>query len=215
MVLTGEESVPLALAQLGMLVRPDEEFEILGDDVWLRGGAETYLLHFAVRTQSATRRYLLKACTPAVGAVSLEQIFGAWLQRRRLIDDAGLSTPHLFGVGSAVLLEEYIDLHLRDALSSEKARAALLSQIGLLVGTLDRLGFSPISLFDDLRSRGTDVVVVDFGSDLGAAETKSRMGPELLEMALATLENWKLCLSEVEKALIESTFFRGQGRIPL
>ena len=91
-----------------------------------------------------------------------------WLRRRTVLEESGISVPRLYAVGSATLIEEYIPFSLKDAFNagnqSQKKNIA-----GSLLQTykeLATLGFRP-RLMNDLRSRGDDVVLVDFGEDLG------------------------------------------------
>jgi hypothetical protein len=46
-------------------------------------------------------------------------------------------------------------------------RHQLDAQHASMMSTIYELGFHPVGLHD-LRSRGSDVVMIDFGSDLGA-----------------------------------------------
>jgi hypothetical protein len=59
-----------------------------------------------------------------------------------------------------------------------------------LAGILVRLGFSPINPFTDLRSRGSDVVMIDFGEDLGPEGRGSSGRSEIFTMLLKTLDQW-------------------------
>jgi hypothetical protein len=158
-----------SLTKIGLL----DAGEALGSlDVirdWYRSGAETYSLHFSVATSAGTRRqYMLKACVASPGSSSLAEVFSEWLKRRALLDALGISTPVLYATGRAVLVEEHIPYTLAEALGRAGDRIVLLAALGATAARLVGGGFVPLSAHD-WRSRGTDVVLIDFGQDLGPA----------------------------------------------
>jgi hypothetical protein len=69
--------------------------------------------------------------------------------------------------GHGVFIEEFIAFDLLSVLRSTDTKQSLLMEIVRYAAILQGLGFSAIAPYSDLRSRGHDVVVVDFGSDLG------------------------------------------------
>jgi len=136
---------------------------------WHRSGAETYSLRFAVVTSVGARRQcMLKACVASPGASSLVEVFSEWLERRATVSVLGISTPTLYATGRAVLVEEHIPYTLAEALGRADDRMALVSALGATAARLVAGGFAPLSAHD-WRSRGTDVVLIDFGQDLGPA----------------------------------------------
>lgn len=165
---TSRANVGAALTALGVLRRPVAEpnLEVLTD--WHRGGAETYVLQFRVHTSYEDVQLALKACVAFSPGRSATEVANDWLTRRHALAKAGVSTPRLFGASRGTLLEEWIPYDALDriATASEPARRGLLQQAGFIIGTCGLLGFRPVSLAD-WRSRGTDLVVIDFGQDLG------------------------------------------------
>ena len=136
---------------------------------WHRSGSETYLTTFTLSGDGPNFiQLVLKACTPTSIAIPIDKLLNRWVGRRRdLAVDVGASfVPRLFGFGNGVLLEEYISLSLHEVVSD---RAVLRKALETFV-MVRRLGYDVNLLFGDMRSRGQDVVLVDFGEDLGEAQ---------------------------------------------
>ncbi len=130
---------------------------------WTPSG-ETFYRELLVNTGREVNHYVEKACVKILPSETLRE----WLSRRRILQRAGVETPKLQAHDLVEIIEEYIPYSLSDAYN----RLDLDNQIILkerFVETYKRIliaGFTPIS-FHDVRSRGDDVVVIDFGSDLG------------------------------------------------
>lgn len=158
-----------SLRKIGLLDAGEAlgSLEVIRD--WYRSGAETYSLHFGVTTSAGMlRKCMLKACVASPGALPLAEVFAVWLERRAMVSELGISTPVLYATGRAVLVEEYIPYTLAEALGRARDRTVLLTELGATAARLVRGGFVPLSAHD-WRSRGTDVVLIDFGQDLGPA----------------------------------------------
>jgi hypothetical protein len=99
---------------------------------------------------------------------------GDWLKRREMLIEHGVAVPQLHAVNRGVLIEEYIphDFHSTFIAADAQSRAQLRQQFIETYKRVHKLGFRPISLHD-ARTRGQDVVLVDFGSDLGGILAKS------------------------------------------
>ena len=135
---------------------------------WHRSGSETYLCLFRVHFEDRVLPLVLKACVAySPSAASVEEILERWVGRRQIISANYIHTPHLYGWGNGLVLEEYVPHSLMDILAKTSSSKEFLAELGRLIGVLSKLGFSPIRLLDDLRSRGEDVVLTDFGEDLG------------------------------------------------
>ncbi|MGH3277732.1 MAG: hypothetical protein ACRDNW_01165 [Trebonia sp.] len=65
-------------------------------------------------------------------------------------------------------MEEYIPHTVFEALGRTRDKVVLLEALGATAARLVSAGFVPLSAHD-WRSRGTDVVLIDFGQDLGPA----------------------------------------------
>lgn len=168
--LGGASDIADAVTALGIL--PDathfSRLEILKD--WYRSGAETYLA--ICRIQSHHRAPIdvaVKACIAITERMSVEATLKAWLRRRAHVSRNEVSTPQLFGHGDGILIEEYIPYGLSEAIDRSHDIAPFATAAVKVAAALARLGYQPTSLFGDLRSRGSDVVLVDFGADLGPA----------------------------------------------
>lgn len=151
--------------------------EIVHD--WERLGAETYVTDFIVRRGDRDEHLIAKSC---IKFCPLETM-GDWLTRRHTLSDNGVSVPGLFAVDRATLIEEYIPYTFKEAYSlaenehQDTLRAAFIKTYLQITGA----GFSPMSLHD-IRSRGQDAVMIDFGEDLGASSP-------ILSCALSTVTN--------------------------
>lgn len=166
--LAGAGDLASALRSLRLLPRASEPFELITAQDWYRAGAETYAFVFQVRQPSGERAYIIKACIAWSPGETLSETFDRWMSRRRLVTELGINTPALMGAGNAQLVEEFIAYELLDALrrAAQETRPSLLTDLGRTAGLLVKAGFAPLSTHD-WRSRGDDVVLVDFGQDLG------------------------------------------------
>lgn len=172
-----------ALADLGLVESGTSEYAIVEESDWVRGGAETYLMRFRVQTATSARPYLLKSVV-SLGGGGVGRTAAEWLARRSLIARAGVRVPRLFAFRNATFLEEFVPLALGDAIRRDAEVVELIrSRCVSAAGAISALGFRPVSLFADARSHGQDVVVVDFGADLGSAS--GQPDPDWTESALA------------------------------
>jgi hypothetical protein len=153
------------LYEHGMLPELDTPYDVTTDADWQQRGAETYSLFFSIQQRQKLMRFVMKAC---VASPPLTERVSSWLQRRTLLEAEGIQVPRLHAVDRATYIEEYIDHDLNQAyrIAEPTAQAALRDQFVALHTTTRQLGFRPVS-FHDVRSRGTDVVAIDFGADLG------------------------------------------------
>lgn len=174
LAMSGQANLSDALKYL-RLVEPGQRGQVLIDsEKWTRGGAETYIQYLTLHAGGVSHRLVLKACTPSVSSKPIEGIFGEWIERRGRIEAAGIAVPHLFGIGKAILLEAFIPFRALDLLQTG-SHPDLFYELGLLAGRLERLGFRPIRIAGDLRSLGDDLVMIDFGSDLGGTSSDQDM----------------------------------------
>lgn len=176
-------SVMEALYALGLLSNPVSRFKLIGGE-WKRGGAETYLERFQfVSREEESLEVLIKACVAFSPSIDLEKILIDWVERRRLLSENGITTPLLYGWGNGVLIEEYVPHDLRTLLiGCDEPSPSVLDGLTLYAAALSRLGFTPIGPFNDLRSHGSDIVVVDFGQDLGPPGVMCNPQPGLFQM---------------------------------
>lgn len=183
--LTSTQSLSDALYKIGIISEKGASFSIREDRDWIRGGSETFLFHFWVREGKESERcYLIKACAAfAPGVSSVENILAEWIYRRRIIDRMGVSTPNLFFSGSGVIIEEYIPYELSEVINfGLESQKKIIESMAFYAGVLKNLGFSPINPYGDLRSRGEDVVVIDFGQDLGSPQVCGNDNQDLIEL---------------------------------
>jgi hypothetical protein len=168
--LAGMPTLAEAVAALGII---PEALDFAALDVlkdWYRSGAETYLAICRVMTtRGSSTDVVIKACIALTEGLSVEATLAAWIRRRTQLSRHGISTPQLYGHGDGILIEEYIPYTLLDGIIRNPTVESLIAKMVRTAATLARLGYQPTSLFNDLRSRGDDVVLVDFGSDLGPA----------------------------------------------
>lgn len=185
--LAGEDSITNALHKMGLLRSPSADFELIDTpEGWFRSGAETYLFRFQVRTDGTDVPVVLKACVGFSIGANAEEILEGWIERRQSISKRGVQVPHLYAWGRGLILEEEIRFALSEVLQERPASAReLCTSMARVAGVVTSLGFLPVELFKDLRSRGDDVVVVDFGQDLGplnvVQSTDDRLFNQLIE----------------------------------
>lgn len=177
LTIAGQESVGASLAGLGLARTEQAHLVASSREGWVRSGAETYLYMFGVKDGDSFNTFALKACVALGGLAGVRSILSEWCRRRHHLDEMGVSTPTLFGVGQGVIIEEYIPHSFKSILNStdESGVGDLLGTLSQLVSQLLDSGYLPVSLHD-LRSRGDDAVVIDFGEDLGGQ--RSTLNPE-------------------------------------
>jgi hypothetical protein len=211
--LSGEPTLTAALVKLGAISGTQARFSLYGDSEWSRGGAETYLYRFWVHEDgNAINGYLVKACVAFSAGSSIDAILKAWIDRREQLARHGISTPRLLGYGSGILVEELVPYDFRSLIleKSEDEAWSLILELATLAGVVSALHFRPTALFSDLRSRGNDVVMVDFGEDLGAQDNACPLDSELHKMVVATLREWGIRLSTPPLATLCRTFEAAQ-----
>lgn len=181
-----------ALRDLGIVSDNVEHYSIRKDQRWVRGGAETYVYKFEIKPKPGTTSVLImKACVAFSVASSMDSILREWLSRRNILAAAGASVPRLYGYKNVVLIEEFIRYPITQILTNEnRGSSSLLLKLAELAGIYSRLRFVPIDPFADLRSRGDDVVVIDFGEDLGPQRTELSESSEVFTVLLQTLDVW-------------------------
>lgn len=179
--LAGYTSLDDALVKLGLISSKSVTFRLRPvSSSWERRGSETYCFEFVVDESPNLRKHaMLKACVAFSPSGAVEHILETWLTRRRHLASMGVSTPVLYGYGTGILIEEFVPFTLQDALQNSDNWGTIRS-LCKYAAVLSKCGYEPISPFDDLRSRGSDVVVVDFGQDLGPAKQAER--PKLLTL---------------------------------
>ena len=186
--LAGASCVRDALLGLGIIEAPSPEPAMEEVHGWMRGGAETYIYRFRVVQDDEERDVLLKAIVAFSTARSLTELGEAWVERRRLLEHAGIATPHLYYAGRALVVEEFIPEGLSGFLKRRPFQSAhLFDQVIRYAATLEKHGFCPIAPFHGLRTDGTDVFAVDFGQDLGPPGLSARRGRRLLREAIRWL----------------------------
>lgn len=202
--LAGTDGLTSALATLE-IAEPDEELTLETVQDWYRSGTETYSLRFAVSNQLRRSELMLKACVAYCGGQPLKEIFASWLSRRRLLNGLGASTPRLYAAGNALLVEEYVPYSLLDSLDSGQYREDILRSIGRTAGLLVSAGFVPLSAHD-WRSRGNDVVLIDFGQDLGPPGVGHGSESGLLSEVLDNVDRAGIDLSPTELMLVGTSY---------
>lgn len=203
------DGIAAALHELGLTNRIESTFLLLGGDgEWVRGGAETYIFRFQVdEVGERPKDVIIKACIAYSPAANLGDILQQWIQRRRLLQANGVQTPHLYGYGEGVIIEEYIEHSLSEIIKmASPNRNELVRELAIYAAALSKLGFAPIEPFQDLRSRGSDVVAIDFGEDLGPAHINSQPQSEIFSMLSAYLQKLGIDLNDREIDELRTVF---------
>lgn len=138
------------------------EYELVSD--WHIPGSESYIMDFRVNSLQRSERLIAKACIKMCASATVQE----WVERRQAIEQANIAVPKLYSVMGPDILEEYIPQTLKQVYleSSDEKKEYLHHEFFATYRKLTELGFTPVSLHD-VRSHGEDVVLVDFGSDLG------------------------------------------------
>lgn len=159
----------LGVRTLELLAIPDiSSIEVI--NTWHQGGGESYVADFLLTKADVTRHLLAKACIK----FGPREAMAEWLSRRSILQTCGVSTPELIVVDGATIVEEFIPHSLREAYAQadDENREMLKSTFIDTCQRIHSAGFRPKSLHD-VRSRGSDVVVIDYGEDLGSANSNS------------------------------------------
>jgi len=145
------------------------DYELLSD--WHMPGSESFIMDFKINSLKRAERVIAKACIKMSPSATVRE----WVTRREIIGEAGIEVPRLYSVTGPDILEEYIPQTLKQVYdkSDDDKRVHLQQEFFKVYRTLIDLGFSPVSLHD-VRSHDEDVVMVDFGSDLGGIHRPSR-----------------------------------------
>lgn len=209
-LLTQSENVSESLLKMGILSSIDEQFSIVTICDWERRGAETYSYIFDV-VSAARRRLILKACVALAVGRSIDTVVEEWLRRRSLLESHKVATPKLFGHGQGTILEEFVFHDIDEVLRTSAEPELIASELGYLAAVLVSLGFHPIQPFHDLRSRGLDVVVIDFGEDLGPPGYSLPSGDVdcVLRSLTASLEAWNLPRAAELELIARQRFWEG------
>jgi len=166
--MTTKESVDDLSSYLGpnmfAMLQLEEPQDIQVITPWYRGGSETYVTDFLLGNDLEQKHLIAKACIK----IGSREAMREWLTRRDVLQENGVNLPELIAVDGATIVEEYIPQGFAEAYCGsdldQKAdlKLAFVDTYKRIVGA----GFSPASLHD-IRSRGADAVVIDFGEDLG------------------------------------------------
>jgi hypothetical protein len=206
--LANAPSTEAALRALGLLGQDAGEFELISaPEGWFRSGAETYLYRFRLRKEGLDTSLVLKACVAYAPATTLDAVLQAWMDRRQLLASHGVRTPQLYAWGDGVILEEDVPFELKEMLRERSpSMDLLLFSMAETGGAVTSLGFLPVSLFEDLRSHGEDVVMVDFGQDLGPPFVAKDRNPEVFDQLVRYLSKLGMVLQETLKQRLYSVF---------
>lgn len=190
--LSGGSSLEEAVKSLALVPSGTMAFAIESLGEWQRAGSETYTYRFRISSGSSFLcDYILKACVVFSSGRSPDVILDDWLGRRALVQAFGIDAPILFGRGQGIILEEYIQQTVKEQISKgwPGGPSALVTELSRYAATLAALGFAPIEAFADLRTRYKDLVMVDFGEDLGSPDFGREVDDGFFEQALKFLES--------------------------
>lgn len=132
---------------------------------WNMPGGESYILEFSIHQRGeALSKYVIKACIKPMSS----KVVADWMERRSVLQDNGIVVPELHAVSKGTYIEEYVPYDLRSVYkAADNLGKEALKQSFIDLHTVSReVGFRPLS-FHDVRSHGSDLVVIDYGSDLG------------------------------------------------
>lgn len=203
-----------AILKLGLCGGAPVELEPTVETPWVRSGAETYCCTFSVAADGDISRWILKACVSSAG--SLTDVVAEWVRRRHLLDIYGVNTPRLIGVNNATLLEEHVPYSWLKALevAGGVCRRSLLAEAARTLGVVNQLGFPGLGVVSDLRSRGCDAVIVDFGQDLGPPNIGIPSTSAELDQLIAAVEHYTATsLSSDEMMFVLTAYEHGKQQV--
>jgi hypothetical protein len=140
----GEKPLSNALVKLGILNSADHFRTVDLTRDWTRGGAETFNLVFKIISSQHTASYILKACVPFSPAVPIERVLEGWIKRRTLLQEHGVKTPRLYGVGLGMILEDFIPCEL-SKLELREWNSHLIEEVFQFAETLTKLRFAAVA----------------------------------------------------------------------
>ncbi len=134
---------------------------------WHQGGSETYVTDFILNSNDNPPKHLIaKACIKMGARLAMAE----WFKRRERLAENGITFPALYAKDEigATWLEEFVPFTYEQAytIANDEERAKLKEQFTETYLRIEGAGFAPKAMHD-LRSHGTDVVVIDVGEDLG------------------------------------------------
>lgn len=180
-------TVRQALLRLKLIEERDPTPLLQEVEGWTQAHPETFVYRFRIILPRVTHEMLLKAIVAFSMSRSLVELAEEWVARRRLLEAEGIGTSKLYHAKRAVLVEQHIDTKLSDHLK-QYPTARLFDQLISFAAILERHGFRPISPFHGLKTDGRDVLVTDFGQDLGPPGVMSKRDGRLLREAIRWFE---------------------------
>jgi len=157
--------IAAGLSTVGLPIGPTEDIHIVVPTPWARGGAETYVLPFQYWVSGIESQWIIKACVGYTPGTTIDALISQYVDRRAWFREANV--PRLLFSGKGCIVEEYIPFAAQDVLAGTENAQRLYAQLLDICEDVIHGGFRPISLLADARSRGNDIVLVDFGADLG------------------------------------------------
>lgn len=159
------------------------EIRILND--WERKSNENYVTDFLLFDDEGSKHLIAKACIKTSPRETVEE----WLERRQVLEVAGVDFPELFAVDGATIIEEFIPHTFREAYDKQDAtgQASLRQKFLATFTAICQAGYWPNSLHD-VRSRGDDVVMIDVGEDVGGIAARPLSEAEIENRAQAALK---------------------------
>lgn len=156
-----------ALVSLKIIHRSEENISVKVMKDWHKSGSETYSLLFSVSSNDMFSELWMKACTPASFGVQIEQVMTKWVRRMGDIEKwNSVFVPKMYLANDGIIIQEHIPHSLLDVVNVKTVKK-IGDQCYSLIRCLSANNFLPTGIWHDLRSRLDDVVLVDFGEDLG------------------------------------------------
>lgn len=168
--LGGESSLATALRRAGVIALEEDFRSVALIRDWHRAGAETFQRLVDIELASGVRRYVVKAIVSfSVGDNGVSGTLRSWMERRRLLEQAGVRVPQLLFGQSGVFAEEYIERTALEYLQYELAPSAVEGVLFALASRVFAAGFRPVCIVPNLRGDDRGLCWVDFGADLGGS----------------------------------------------
>lgn len=134
---------------------------------WYRSGAETFMTTAEVEYSNSSTTVYSKFVVKALVNFCPEEQLNSWKKRREFLHKIGIPVSKWIDTYSCSIIEPYYAL-------DKEAFIALnfVNELSKIAALLDIHGFFSLKFIDDIRSDGTSLYYIDFGSDLGEPSSK-------------------------------------------
>ena len=155
-----------------LCILPQNALLIMYRDIteWTVGGAETYISVFEIEYEMDGlfhKETIIAKAVVVLGGIT--ERGHEWIERSQRLHLYNVMTPKTYTFWAGTFFQQYIEHGFVTYFEccSDAVKQKLATQLLALANGIDNAGFTPISFISDLRTNGTNLYIVDVGSDLG------------------------------------------------